>query len=303
MLWFFSSPWTIKFCAGDFWLCEPLNFLVLALCIYFAVTGRDIPFLITLALGAAVKESALFAFPLHYTFNARRPLDFRQLRRTALVSLPAVAVLIGIRLAIPALNDYGPYIATLTGPLAAVKPTLISYHYYPMFLDHGLPWFTHPSTDDLQLLTLKTFGLLVILPLFALRRNLPLLLRFSPHIALCLFQVCLIDKSNTERLVVLAIPEMILMSLLGLHALSHRQRISPWAILPLPWLGLALHLERDPRNLYPAAPVYRQVMLLVLYLAAAAQLPYLWRLARRLSGQTNADAGDLAARVPQVCSS
>ena len=282
VLWFFACVWATKFCAFDFWLTDPPAFLATVLCISFAKRHRPIPFLITLAVGVAFKESVLFAFPLYYTLTARRLFDLRQLLRTALLTLPAVAVLLAIRLLIPAWNDNPNYLATLPENVRYIHPNDASYHYLDIFRRYGLEWFRHPSGGDARVITVGTFGLLFVLPLFSVRRNIPLLLRFLPHLFFAYLQLFFALKNNAERLLILAFPEAILMSLLATHTLARRLRTDVRWFVPLPLLVLLQHLAKSRFDLFPPAPFANQLLLFTFYLAIATQLPRLRRTARRL---------------------
>lgn len=67
-----------------------------------AIAGRrPLAFGVVVAIGALVRESALFLVPFAYAVWAERPWDPAAARRTALASLPGIAAYAALRLAIP----------------------------------------------------------------------------------------------------------------------------------------------------------------------------------------------------------
>ena len=63
---------------------------------------------ITIAVGATIRESALFLIPFAYAYWAARPIDTDALKRTAAAGLPGLALYAAIRTGIPTTrNGYG----------------------------------------------------------------------------------------------------------------------------------------------------------------------------------------------------
>jgi hypothetical protein len=72
---------------------------------YFLVRGESWRLALTLLIGAAVREAVLFLIPLAYAVWAVRPLDVRAARRVALVSAPALAAYVAIRLGVSTVGE------------------------------------------------------------------------------------------------------------------------------------------------------------------------------------------------------
>ncbi len=63
---------------------------------------------LVIALGATIRESALFLIPFAYAYWATRPVDGEALKRVAVAGLPGLAVYVAIRTGIPTTrNGYG----------------------------------------------------------------------------------------------------------------------------------------------------------------------------------------------------
>jgi len=102
---------------------------------------------ITVAVGATIRESALFLIPFAYAYWAVRPLDRLALRQTAAVAVPGVAVYVAIRTGIPTTpNRYGSASEILDEVIAAPQVELRR-----MFISFGPLWFAAPfALKDLR---------------------------------------------------------------------------------------------------------------------------------------------------------
>ena len=80
---------------------DPVTVLVMVLGALFVVERRPVPLAVTMLVGAANRESALFLAPLAYAVWAERLVDLDAARRVALVTAPALAAFVALRLAIP----------------------------------------------------------------------------------------------------------------------------------------------------------------------------------------------------------
>jgi len=105
---------------------DPVTVLVLMLGVYFIVDRRPGPLAVTMALGALNRESALFLAPLAYACWADRPIDWGLARRVGVVALPAAAVFVALRLAIPTVgrDQVIGYDSLLGGRWTVVKTAL-----------------------------------------------------------------------------------------------------------------------------------------------------------------------------------
>ncbi len=250
MLLFFTLMYATKWLIADFWLPDGLAHLLIVWAIYFIIARKDISFVLLLALGVLVKENALFVTPLYYTLNARKLIDLRLLARTVLLVTPAIAVLVAVRIGIPSSHSYD-YLERLRRIGGERLDTL------------------GPSTI-VESYLLRTFGVAVsLLPFFAIRRNLSLALRFSPFILLVYSQ--LLFATNTERLLVLAFPAMILMALHGVREICKVTNTQAITFAFLVWALMALNLHYRPRS---PAPIELQALLLVIFLAYTVQFSH-----------------------------
>jgi hypothetical protein len=80
---------------------DTASLFVMMAATYFAVQRRYWLLACTLVLGVAVREAALFVGPLAYALWATRPLDRAAAMRALLVTAPAIAAYLAIRVGIP----------------------------------------------------------------------------------------------------------------------------------------------------------------------------------------------------------
>ncbi len=264
---YFSLAWASKFALWDFWLPDALSFLLMTLAIYATVTHRDLLFVATLTAGVAVKESVLFVIPVFYSFRARKLLDLRRAVQLLALSLPAVLLLISLRLGIPQRNADPSYWASL--PAGVLNATdRAAYDLFGLLGDIGRQRMRTFALDTLESFTLGTFGVAVfVLPLFAVRRNLPLVARFLPFLVLVYAQV--LFSNNTERLLVAGFPALILLALNGVEEMADRLDVSRTALVPLPVLFVGLSVLHVPLG---SPPEEIQWLVFIGYLAVLLQL-------------------------------
>lgn len=236
VLLFFSMGWLTKQYIFDFWLPDLPVILFILIVVYAIYTKRDMLFVGALILGALTKETIMFAVPLYYTLNAAKLIDWPLLRRTVLLAMPAVIILTLLRIFIPAMNGDPAYLATLP----AVMTLAPDYELVPYSVTHMLQAF---GGERLQELTPYNVGLRYLLfPLGIAPVALPFLapkqigmtaLRWSPYLLLVYAQLLL--AFNTERLVSLAFPPLILLSSMAVRSLMGSLRLNPlWSpVLPL----------------------------------------------------------------------
>jgi hypothetical protein len=268
LLLFFSLGWAVKQNVFDFWLPDALGYLFILVAIYAILKKRDLLFVILLAVGVLAKESVFFVAPLYYTLNAAKLIDVKLLRRTVLFAIPALLALLLVRLGIPQLNGDPAYIVEVGQKFRLVT----EYESAPYSLTD---LFQTIGMDRLHALTPYNVGLrylvfplgitLLGLPLFAIKQNAKLLLRFAPFLALVYIQ--LLFAVNTERLVVLAFPPLLLMSTTGIRNLMSRLDLNPVYALCLPAALFVLStLSLDYEWFYQST--YVQIVLCLLFLAA-----------------------------------
>ncbi len=183
LLWS-SMWWGVSFTLTDFWLCDPLLFLSTTLALLAIRRGNALAFAVVLALGVTNKETAWAVAPLWFTVAGRE-----KWREGALALLPAVAVTAGLRLTIA-----GEGLSVLE----TMKMTLQGRYF------------------DLYAYTYGTFGIAVLLPLLSPARALRFAVPYAPFIALVYAQ--LLVANNTERLLVVAAPVVLLCGLTAMEA-------------------------------------------------------------------------------------
>ena len=169
---------------------------------------------ITIAVGATIRESALFLIPFAYAYWAARPIDAEQLKRTAAASLPGLAIYAAIRLGIPTTpNGYGSALDIVNEVLDNPKVELRR-----IFIAFGPLWLAAP---------------------FALRD-----LRYA-RAGLALFACCLVSflfVRDWGRVVLLAAP---VMYVAGAHVLNDRRRLAIVAVAAFAALdlGYAVYMQ------------------------------------------------------------
>jgi hypothetical protein len=219
-LMFIALGWAAKFALIDYWLPDAAAFLAVSLAVLFAVRRQPLAFAVTLLLGVGAKEAVLFAAPLWYTLGAKRAVDWQLARETVLVALPAVVVLLTLRVLIDARNDDLGYAATLPGHLQDFRTYIPGYNYLDLLRDIGWEHRAHDRTRETILLYTTGTWTVPLLALAAIGavRNPVLALRLAPFLALVYGQ--LLFALNIERLLVFGFPAMIWLAIEGARALT-----------------------------------------------------------------------------------
>ena len=243
LLMYFSQGWAGKFALHDFWLPDALSYLFIALGIYAVFTRHDALFVLALAIGVLAKESVIFVAPLYYTLRTGRLVDPGLFKRCVLLTLPAILVLLSLRVLIPSMNDDPGYLNTLPETARIVQDGVSSYDYADLFASIGLRRLRDLSMETLYSLTIGTFGVLLLLPLFAWKRSGVLLLRFLPFLVLVYAQ--LLFSVNEERLLAVAFPAVILMALTGVDALAAKLSIRPAWLAPVFFLFVGVDMAAE----------------------------------------------------------
>ncbi len=268
MLLFFSLGWATKYNLMHFWLSDAAALGMVGAVILLTLERRILWAAALLTIGVLVKESIIFVAPLLYTLRARRLWDGRLLLQSILYTLPALALLIAIRNAIPMGNGDASYLASLPENLRAVHHGVSDFDLAYLWREHGLQRLTAPSLLNLKEMSIWSWGPLVLLiPFFVLRRPREIFLRFLPLFILAYAQILL--ASNVQRLVLLASAAVILPGLAVLQQWGRWLRAGDgcW-IVPAAGL-LALNLL-DPAAYSAAFPVqlfYFMMFILILLLA------------------------------------
>ena len=226
MLLFLSLWWVAGYPLYNFWLPDVLVYLSVLVLAIAAVDRRPVLFAVVLVICVLAKEQVLIAGPLWYGLSTGRLFDGRRFAEMVAVALPALVLLIAVRIVLPAANTDSAHVAQL-------GLTLNVYDQLPpdpqvLFQKFGtlrLPTYRVLAQEW----TLNAFGVLPLLGLAALRRSAVTLARWSPFLALVYAQPLL--ASNTTRLIVLAFPVTVILAVDGLAAIQRRLALPDLTLL------------------------------------------------------------------------
>jgi hypothetical protein len=130
---------------------------VMIAAVLFIIDERPRALAVTLAIGALTRESAMFLIPLAYAIWAERLIDVDAFKRVAIVSAPAIAIYVALRLFIPTVGrelvvGYGG--SLLGGRFDVLHDGLnqIATELRRMFTVYGPLWFIAPlALRDMRL--------------------------------------------------------------------------------------------------------------------------------------------------------
>ncbi|MHC1784245.1 MAG: hypothetical protein AB9891_16080 [Anaerolineaceae bacterium] len=249
ILLYFAAGWIVRMPLINFWVPNGAIFLVILCCLFLIANKNDLWFMVLVAIGVCFKESALFVAPLYYTFNCRKWVDWRTALRTILLTLPAICVLLLIRFVLlPAQNDNPAYVNSLPFILTQVQDGSMQYNYIFLLKTVALRRFQNITPYELADITFYQFGaLLMILPFFAIRRNLKWLAKFWPFILLVYAQ--LFFAVSKIGLLYLALPVLIIMAVTGLEEITRRWSVPSYLVLFLPVVTYILNLNKIDDNI------------------------------------------------------
>jgi hypothetical protein len=225
LLLYFALGYATKWTLFDFWLTDPLAFLLATCAVLFALSGRDVWFAVCLAVGVLAKESVIFVAPLAYTLRVRRPWEPAQALRTLAATLPAIGVLIGLHLGIPARNADPAYVARFRHSIQA--NVLPRYTYGAVLHDTLVQRWHHLGSTLIR--SVSAFGLfppiLAVIGLVRSPRARSFALRTLPFLVLVYVQ--LLFALNTERLLVLGLIAVVPLATWGLEQLMEMRGTGP----------------------------------------------------------------------------
>jgi hypothetical protein len=222
-----------------------------------------------MAAGVFFRESVLVLAPLFYTFRARRRWDRRAAVESVALVIPALLVLVGLRLAIPALNSDPGYVATLPPEIQSVVHSTVPNYNLPDVIQRNVSvrldylGTLHGVMVTAWTLSFSIYGfpvtLLAIVGILANRR---LFERIGLMLVVPFAQLFL--ATNNERLFVVGFPAAIVMAVTGTAYLMNRLNLTYVPFLVLMLFFFALNLV-DTNTPVPAPAL--QVLGLVLSLA------------------------------------
>ena len=269
MFMYFSLGWVTKYVLRDFWLPDAISFLFITLAIYCAASKKDIWFIVLLTIGVAVKESVIFVAPLYYTLNAQKFADVKLLKRTTILIIPSIVVLVTLRIAIPQMNNNLNYLTTIPEALQGGWGPTDSYNYWKLLKILGIRRLSELSFSTLLSYSIVPFGFMImLLPFFSVKKNIPLFLKFIPFLLLVCFP--LLFAFDAERYIVVGFPAMILLALNGVDAIVKRFGLQPASFIPLPLFLLALNLIEVKDTYF--VPYEIQSIIMILYFALLLQI-------------------------------
>ena len=260
MLAFFSNAWAAKSPVYFFYTTDAMVLFFIIMLLWMIISKKDMLFMTTLCAGALLKESVLFMIPLFYSMNARSFFDKAVLRKSVLYCFPAVIVLIGVRVGIPSKNEDSDYKKTLPaevrlinyldpsgttvtgtdGKIVTIDPE--QYEYASLLSSVIRYRLENFSVDQLRELSVRTFGWIVIVSLFwNLQSSMKLMLRVFPFVILSYVQ--LLFALNTNRLIIIIYPVLIIGALHGIHSAINHSRYFLHVFYGICITGILLNLS------------------------------------------------------------
>ncbi len=260
MLSYFSIGFTTKFLIYDFWLVDPLAYLLITVGIYSILKRNEGMFVVVTTLGALTKEIVLFILPLYYTLNTKKLFDINLLINTIKYSLTSILVLIIIRLLIPAWNDDPTYLNSLPLHIKLVHLNSSDYDYMKAFCEIGIFRIKNFSLEFLYSITLYVFGVFMFVMVINIRKLAVKLLQYLPFLILIYSQI--LFAVNTDRLVAAAFPAILVLSISTLKIWFDKIQIGKFVIIIFVSTLLIMNLRSG--IFYGNWEIYRQIALLVL---------------------------------------
>ena len=275
MLLFLNLGWHVRYTLWNFWNIDPLLYVLVAGSVYALLNGKYVIASLLLALGVATKEVALLALPLFFTLCAKSLWDWKHLRRAILMALPPLLLFVSLQLAIPRKNNDAAYVNSLPfevtnvfwGKVSQISATEMVK---AVFVDWRLKELRSNPVNAVRSYTTIPWGVALVLPFLAIRRNRDLFIRFSPLILAA--YALLVITSDTERLLTFAFLPAVLLSLNGLGQIVRWTGIEPVVLLPLlvalPLLSL---LSKGlGGGTLPSLPFDLQLVVCIVYIGFAA---------------------------------
>ena len=260
LLMLYSYGPATKLLLGNPYHPDAASFAITTAALYFLLSRQTVLLMLTLTMGALVKETMIMVIPLIYTLQAQRWIDVRLLLRTAVVGLPAVAVLAAIQTWIPTYNQQPSYIAEIGPRLAEVHLGSSTADFFgAVRLVMGFRLQQSP-VNMVRSLTWMSVGILWLLPFFGLRSLKPgratdplaqcstpmLMIRFLPFLALTCIGWAM--ALNEDRRFAYAFPFWIMAGINSLRELGRS-----WGI-PMEWFLLVFGIQYGLNLLQPATP-------------------------------------------------
>ncbi|HXJ65439.1 MAG TPA: hypothetical protein VNN79_16910, partial [Actinomycetota bacterium] len=226
MLLYFALGFATKWTLFDFWLTDPLAFLLATCAVLFALSGKDVGFAICLAVGVLAKESVIFVAPLAYTLRTRRVWDPALAAKTVAATVPAIVALVALHIGIPARNSDAAYLRSSNFHHPILDNIIGRYTYGAQF--HAIVSERLHHLGSTLIRSVSAFGLVVpVLVGVGLRSRWARSfgLRALPFLVLVYAQ--LLFAYNTERLLVLGLIAVVPLATWGLEQLMEMRGVGP----------------------------------------------------------------------------
>ncbi len=232
VLLFYSLGWGSKFIVADFWIPDGAALLLVSLALWAALEKKLQVFGAVMLVAAVTKESVLLAAPLYLCLNLRRPVDGRFVVTAAAALIPAAVVAILLRAVVAQQNGDAEYFATMPEDIRRFPDLFDHYSYGRLLLEVGYEErFRHRELADFLRYTTSPLGIaLPILVMFGLRRSWRLALGMVAFFVLTYAQ--LLFATDTQRLVVLVAPCLVILALEGVREFERQFRLPPAVLIP-----------------------------------------------------------------------
>lgn len=182
-------PGAVRWYEYQYWMTDPLALSLVTAGLLFAERGRDKALLLVCLLGVATRESLLLVLPCVFASRSRTEGAVPALKATAVVAVPALALLAAIHVFVP---------SSPAPPVAAVVADSLAFRWRHLF------------DNQLYMATVGAFGVLVPIVLARPSRAASLL-HERPQDALLLAgaYASLLLGVNTDRLLAYALPALL----------------------------------------------------------------------------------------------
>jgi hypothetical protein len=218
VLMYYSLGGAAKMLLAGITMPDPASYFFLLLALYAIYRDNDWLCAAALAIGVLSKETVILAGPLYYTLKAVSLWDPARFKRCIIVAAPAVCVLVGVRLLIPAWNDRDDYVASLPFIYTQVSAGMVKYDLLTAFRG---TMDVYRQITPVNLFRIFTYGILGIhffLPFFAPRTNRVGALRWAPYWVPVMASMLI--ALNPDRRISSLFPVLIALGLNGLRALA-----------------------------------------------------------------------------------
>lgn len=219
-----------KFQLAFFWLVDPLLFFLFTLSLWANHERRNRLLVFLLVLGTLVKENMLFLLPIIYLSRATSIIDFKIIRQTVILGLLPIITFLSLRWITPARNNDLQYLEKLGPQLTNVHLGGSEYDYWST-----LTGVLQARLEAFEWTTFASFYIFAAFPVFLVvlaligtwqqkHKSLPWLILIGLSYLQLLFAM------DTARLLVLAFPAMIILSLYGICYLEAKYHYQHWIL-------------------------------------------------------------------------